>query len=66
MRGARPVRQWIVLLALASGLAACAFGASIGQPNSWAWFSVGVGAALVLGAAVALTRTTRSIRRGHR
>lgn len=52
----RPIRQWIVLLALAMGLAACAYGASIGQPNSWAWFSVGVGGALMVGAGAALSR----------
>ena len=61
MRG-RPVRQWIVLAALVAGLATSAIGASVGQPNSWAWFSVGAGIVLLIGASSALGRLSRSSR----
>jgi hypothetical protein len=50
----RPVRQWIVLTSLVAGLASAGIGASVGQPNSWGWFSLGVGLVLVLGATSAL------------
>jgi len=57
----RPVRQWVVFLVLALGLAACAVGASRGEPNSWGWFALGAGVAIVIAALVAIRR--QSLRR---
>ncbi|MCU1416516.1 MAG: hypothetical protein JWP32_690 [Schumannella sp.] len=58
----RPVRQWIVLTSLVAGLATAAIGASIGQPNSWGWFSLGAGLVLLIGATSALGGMRRASR----
>ena len=52
----RPVRQWVVLVSLALGLAASAIGATFGQPNSWLWFVGGVAGGVGFSSAVAAQR----------
>jgi hypothetical protein len=55
----RPVRQWIVFVALAGGLAAAAVGEQRGMPNSWAWFGSGAVLAVVVALMLAAAHRRR-------